>query len=173
MCCLNFVLLYSKLQQSCSLVANTCRGNTRPSVTLSYWKSPFRSSRSSAFDPKFSSQQGSIFHRSLELMGSLTVAMWLMADWQEEVSIMTGDCSTPLTERSVRKILSLNTLKHECIHLEETLLFDKVFKYVPQLMFVNIKTKYFTYFYLFSCAYFLQNMLLEWVKAWPRTKRTI
>lgn len=66
MCYLTFVLLHGILQQSCSLVANA---EKRTSVTLSCCNSfSAQISRTSAFHPLFSSQQGSISHRSLVLM---------------------------------------------------------------------------------------------------------
>lgn len=39
---------------------------------------------SSAFDPKFISQQGNISDRSALLASSPTAATWVMAEWQEE-----------------------------------------------------------------------------------------
>jgi len=68
-------------------------------------------SRSSAFDPKFSSQQENISHTSVKLIGWVTAAAWMMADWQEEASVTAQDSSAALRERAVSRILNLNMLK--------------------------------------------------------------
>lgn len=87
---------------------------------------------------------------------------------------MAQDCSAALREKPVRKNLDLNTDEPNQINL---LIWNKLYcsliiylRMYSQIGFINKKTKQFTYFCLLTCAYFLQYMLLEWVKACPKLK---
>lgn len=100
-------------------------------------------SRSSAFDPKFSSQQGKISHRSVELMGWLIAATQMMADWQEEASVTAQDCSAALRERPVRK-----NPESQYAQTMNALIWNKLccslimhLHMYSQLSFINTKTK--------------------------------
>lgn len=127
--CLNFALLYSILQYSCSPVANTHRENRRTSATLSYWKFLSVSAKwKYCFWSRVQLISGKHFS-STSWVNGLTYCCYVDDDRLAEGSVMAQDCSTALSEKPGRKILDLNTLKlDEFINLEQALLFlDNIF----------------------------------------------